>query len=46
MLQFFYFDFSLALSHAYYLKGLGIKATVGKDNGADKYHVWVIEGGQ
>jgi hypothetical protein len=44
MLAFYYNDFSLALSHAYYLKGLGCKATVGKDNGAAKYHVRVVEG--
>lgn len=41
---FFYFDFSLAIGHANYLRTLGCKATVGKDNGAEKYHVRVIEG--
>jgi hypothetical protein len=41
---FYYFDFSLAISHANYLRALGYKATVGKDNGAEKYHVRIIEG--
>jgi hypothetical protein len=42
VLAFFYFDFSLAVGHANYLRALGCKATVGKDNGAKKYHVRVI----
>lgn len=42
MLTFYHFDFSLAINHANYLKTLGCRATVGKDNGADKYHVRII----
>lgn len=42
MQAFYYFDISLALSHAYHLKALGYKATVGKDNGAVKYHVRIL----
>jgi hypothetical protein len=41
-MAFFYFDFSLAIGHANYLRALGYKATVGRDNGAGKYHVRVI----
>lgn len=44
MTAFFYLDFSLAISHAYHLKSLGYRATVGKDNGAAKYHVRIFEG--
>jgi hypothetical protein len=40
---FFYFDFSLAIGHANYLRTLGYKATVGRDNGAKKYHVQIKE---
>lgn len=43
MLSFFYFDFSKALDHANYIKTLGYKATVGRNNGAEKYHVRIME---